>query len=61
LTQQERIDKEIEAMSKRIDAAYADDPQSRIDAYFRIAWIIGHCPAEPLVELLVACFPFIRA
>lgn len=44
MTQEQRINSEIEAMSKRIDAAYANDPEGRIDAYFRIAWIVGHCP-----------------
>lgn len=27
MTQEQRIDSEIEAMSKRIDAAYANDPR----------------------------------
>lgn len=33
MTQEQRINSEIEAASKRIDAAYADDPRGRIDAY----------------------------
>ena len=37
MTQEQRINSEIEAASKRIDAAYADDPRGRIDAYLRIA------------------------
>lgn len=60
MTQEQRINSEIEAMSKRIDAAYANDPQGRIDAYLRIAWIVGHCPTDSLVELVVACFPAIQ-
>lgn len=60
MTQEQRINSEIEAMSKRIDAAYANDPRGRIDAYLRIAWIVGHCPSDSLVELVVACFPAIQ-
>lgn len=60
MTQEQRINSEIEAMSKRIETAYANDPRGRIDAYMRIAWIVGHCPTDSLIELLVTCFPFIQ-
>ena len=72
MTQEQRINSEIEAASKRIDAAYADDPRGRIDAayaddprgridaYLRIAWIVAHCPSDSLVELVVSCFPTIQ-
>ena len=60
MTQEQRINRAIEAASKRIDAAYADDPRGRIDAYLRIAWIVAHCPSDSLVELLLSCFPYIN-
>lgn len=60
MTQEQRINSEIEAASKRIDAAYANDPRGRIDAYLRIAWIVAHCPSDSLMELVVSCFPAIQ-
>jgi len=60
MTQEQRINRAIKAASKRIDAAYADDPRGRIDAYLRIAWIVAHCHSDSLVELLLSCFPYIN-
>ena len=48
MTKEQRINSEIEAASKRIDA------------YLRIAWIVAHCPSDSLVELLLSCFPYIN-
>lgn len=59
MTQEERINNEIEAMAQRIDTAYANDPRGRIEAYLHIASIVSCCHTDSLVELVVSCFPFI--